>query len=158
MSDPTVLLVLIAAALFWGHDLNPANTISISGYVLASVGIVTGFFIGVVASIMGVAGGELLIPAIILLFGVDIKLAGSLSLAVSLPTMIIGFARYSQDQSFRIISEQSRFLWVMAAGSIAGAFAGGMLLAVVASAIILPLLTGILLISAYKVWRHSYDT
>ena len=35
------------------------------------------------------------------LFGADIKLAGSLSLAVSLPTMIVGFARYSRDQASR---------------------------------------------------------
>ena len=39
---------------------------------------------------MGVAGGELLIPTIVLLYGVDIKIAGSLSLAVSLPTMLVG--------------------------------------------------------------------
>lgn len=149
------LLVMIAAALYWGHDINPENTFALSGYSLAAVGIIAGFFIGVVASIMGVAGGELLIPTIILIFGVDVKLAGSLSLAVSLPTMIIGFARYSQDQSFKIIVEQSRFLWIMALGSIAGAFIGGMLLLVVPSSIILPLLAGILLISAFKVWRHS---
>jgi hypothetical protein len=37
---------------------------------------------------MGVAGGELLIPTRVLLFGADIKLAGSLSLAVSLPTIV----------------------------------------------------------------------
>jgi uncharacterized membrane protein YfcA len=41
---------------------------------------------------MGVAGGELLIPTIVLLYGIDIKLAGSLSLAVSLPTMLVAFA------------------------------------------------------------------
>jgi uncharacterized membrane protein YfcA len=40
----------------------------------------------------------LLIPTLVLLFGVDIKLAGSLSLAVSLPTMIVGFTRYSRDR------------------------------------------------------------
>jgi hypothetical protein len=40
----------------------------------------------VVAAIMGVAGGELLIPTIVLLYGIDIKRAGSLSLAISLPT------------------------------------------------------------------------
>ena len=37
--------------------------------------------------IMGVAGGELLIPTIVVLYGIDIKIAGSLSLAVSLPTI-----------------------------------------------------------------------
>ena len=30
---------------------------------------------GVVASLLGVAGGELLIPTLILLFGADVKLA-----------------------------------------------------------------------------------
>jgi hypothetical protein len=57
----------------------------------------------IVAALMGVAGGELLIPTLVLLFGADIKLAGSLSLAVSLPTMIVGFARYSQDRSFTVL-------------------------------------------------------
>ena len=152
------LLVLIAAALFWGHDLNSTHTFSLDGYILVGVGVAVGFFIGVVASVMGVAGGELLIPAIILLFGVDIKLAGSLSLAISLPTMIIGFARYSQDQSFKIIAEQSRFIFIMALGSVAGALIGGMLLMEVPSSLILPLLSVILLISANKVWRHSYAT
>ena len=56
-----------------------------------SAGVVAGFVIGIVAALLGVAGGELLIPTLVLLFGVDIKLAGSLSLAVSLPTMLVGF-------------------------------------------------------------------
>ena len=46
-------------------------------------GVVAGFVIGVVAALLGVAGGELLIPTLVLLFGAGIKLAGSLSLAVS---------------------------------------------------------------------------
>ena len=65
-------------------------------------GVVAGLVIGVVASLLGVAGGELLIPTLVLLFGADIKLAGSLSLAVSLPTMLVGFARYSRDRSFAV--------------------------------------------------------
>ncbi|WP_201295391.1 MULTISPECIES: hypothetical protein [Nocardia] len=36
-----------------------------------------GVCIGIVAALMGVAGGELLIPTIVLLFGVDIKVAGA---------------------------------------------------------------------------------
>jgi uncharacterized membrane protein YfcA len=47
---------------------------------------------------MGVAGGEVLIPTIVLLFGAEITLAGSLGLLVSLPTMVVVFARYSRDQ------------------------------------------------------------
>jgi uncharacterized membrane protein YfcA len=56
----------------------------------------------IVAALLGVAGGELLIPTLVLLFGIDIKLADSLSLAVSLPTMIVGFARYSRNRSFAV--------------------------------------------------------
>jgi hypothetical protein len=41
-----------------------------------------------------------LIPTLILLFGADVKLAGSLSPAVSLPTMLVGFARYSRESTF----------------------------------------------------------
>jgi len=65
----------------------------------------------------------LLIPTIVILFGADLKLAGSLSLAVSLPTMITGFTRYSRDQSFKVIRFQWGFIVIMAAGSIVGIFA-----------------------------------
>jgi Sulfite exporter TauE/SafE len=74
-------------------------------------GIVAGFVIGVIASLLGVAGGEFLIPTLVLLFGADIKLAGSLSLAVSLPTMLVGFTRYSMDDSFSVLGETSCSCW-----------------------------------------------
>ena len=69
------------------------------------LGVVAGLVIGIVAALLGVAGGELLIPTFVLLFGADIKLAGSLSLAVSLPTMLVGFARYSRDRNFVVLGE-----------------------------------------------------
>jgi len=87
--------------------------------------------------------------------GADIKLAGSLSLAVGLPTMLVAFTRYSQDQSFSVLGRNRAFLLVMAAGSIAGAFIGGFLLGVVPDALLLPTLAAILLVSAVKVWRHG---
>ena len=113
------MLLLIAIALLFGHGLQNHQSF-ISGWPLAVMGAVAGIGIGLVAAIMGVAGGELLIPAIVLLFGVDIKLAGSLSLAVSLPTMLVGFARYSQDQSFKIIRNEWKFVLLMAIGSVIG--------------------------------------
>jgi hypothetical protein len=58
-------------------------------------------------------------PTLVLLFGADIKFAGSLSLAVSLPTMLVGFARYSRDDSFSALRENWLFLLVMAARSLA---------------------------------------
>ncbi|WP_020179932.1 sulfite exporter TauE/SafE family protein [Methylopila sp. M107] len=149
-----VMLVVIAAVLLVGHDATAGSAI-LSGAAQVVAGVAAGFLIGIVASLLGVAGGELLIPTLVLLFGADIKLAGSLSLAVSLPTMIVGFTRYSRDQSFSVLGRNRGFLLVMAAGSIVGTFLGGLLLGVVPSGVLLPLLAAILLISAVKVWRHA---
>lgn len=148
-----VLLLVIAAVLLFGHDAS-AGAPLLAGGLQMIVGVVAGFLIGVVASLMGVAGGELLIPTLILLFGADVKLAGSLSLAVSLPTMIVGFSRYSRDRSFSVLRREGRFVVLMAIGSIVGAFIGGQLLAIVPNWIVLPALAAILVISSVKVWRH----
>jgi len=122
-----VLLVVMAAVLLWGHALDGGQSL-LNGTAQMIAGALAGFAIGVVASLMGVAGGELLIPTLMLLFGADIKLAGSLSLAVSLPTMLVGFARYSGERSFVVIREHWRFALTMAAGSVVGAIIGGKLL------------------------------
>jgi uncharacterized membrane protein YfcA len=149
-----VLLVTIATVLVFGHDAGEGQVL-LTGLAQLVAGIIAGFVIGIVASLLGVAGGELLIPTLVLLFGADIKLAGSLSLAVSLPTMLVGFTRYSRDRSFSVLGRNRAFLLVMAAGSIAGAFIGGFLLGVVPDALLLPALAAILLVSAVKVWRHG---
>jgi len=148
-----VLMVGIAAVLLFGHDVT-ASGVAVAGAAQLAAGVTLGFGIGVVASLMGVAGGELLIPTLVLVFGADIKLAGSLSLAVSLPTMLVGFARYSQDQSFVVLGRNRSFVLIMAAGSIVGTFIGGMLLGVVPGRILIPALAVILVFSAVKVWRH----
>ncbi|WP_085026097.1 sulfite exporter TauE/SafE family protein [Ensifer aridi] len=148
-----VMLVAIAIVLVLAHDSTAGQPL-LTGVAQLVAGVITGFIIGIVAALLGVAGGELLIPTLVLLFGADIKLAGSLSLAVSLPTMLVGFTRYSQDQSFSVIGRNKTFMLMMAVGSIAGTFIGGLLLGIVPTAVLLPALAIILLISAVKVWRH----
>lgn len=149
-----VLLVLIAVALVATHlgDVRPSG---IEGGWQVVAGVVAGVAIGVVAALMGVAGGELLIPTIVLLYAVDIKVAGSLSLAVSLPTMLVAFARYSRDQSFAVLAANKSFLIAMAGGSIAGTLVGGLLLNVVSSAVLIPALAALLVLSSVKVWQHN---
>lgn len=149
-----VCLVGIAAVLFTAHDVVAGSPL-LTGVPQTIAGIAAGLVIGVVASLLGVAGGELLIPTIVLLFGADIKMAGSLSLAVSLPTLVVGFARYSRDASFAVIQRYPSFVLWMAAGSIVGTLIGGLLLPVVSASILLPILVLILLVSAFKMWRHT---
>ncbi|MFE7156764.1 hypothetical protein [Streptomyces sp. NPDC057636] len=68
------------------------------------------------------------------------RTAGSLSLLVSLPTMLVAFARYSRDGSFAVLRANIRFTGVMAAGSIAGAVLGGLLVGVFPDVVLMPLL------------------
>lgn len=149
-----VLLVLIAATLAASH-FGSVETPDMPPLARAAAGLIAGVLIGLVAALMGVAGGELLIPTIVLLYAVDIKIAGSLSLAVSLPTMLVAFARYSQDQSFAVLRDNKRFLTVMSLGSVTGTIIGGLLLGIVPSLILVPVLVLLLLLSAVKVWRHD---
>jgi uncharacterized membrane protein YfcA len=76
------LPVLIAAVLAWSQIGQP-GPLTVQPVPRAIIGVLAGVGIGVVAALMGVAGGELLIPTIVLLFAVDIEIAGRLSLAIS---------------------------------------------------------------------------
>ncbi|MFC6021413.1 sulfite exporter TauE/SafE family protein [Plantactinospora solaniradicis] len=149
-----VLLVLISFALI-GNHVGTLHHINLPPATILIVGVIAGFFIGIVAAIMGVAGGELLIPTIALLFGTDIKVAGSLSLVVSLPTMLVAFARYSRDGSFTVLRRHARLTAVLAAGSVTGTVLGGLLLGVVPETVLVPFLALLLLLSSIKVWRHA---
>ncbi|WP_240926439.1 sulfite exporter TauE/SafE family protein [Streptomyces sp. JB150] len=148
------LMVLMAAALVVTHTTT-VGTLGLPVWAGVPCGVLAGFGIGVVAAIMGVAGGELLIPTIVLLFAVDIRTAGSLSLLVSLPTMLVAFARYSRDGSFAVLGAHARFGVVMAAGSVAGAVLGGLLLGVFPDLVLIPALAVVLLVSALKLARHG---
>jgi uncharacterized protein len=147
------LLVLIAAALASSH-LGHLDPLTIQPVPRAIIGLLAGVGMGVVAALMGVAGGELLIPTIVLLFAVDIKIAGSLSLAISLPTMLVAFARYSRVNSFQALKTNKVFVVAMTTGSITGTIIGGLLLGVVPETVLIPLLVALLIVSSIKVWRH----
>nr|WP_255565740.1 sulfite exporter TauE/SafE family protein [Prauserella sp. PE36] len=148
------LMVLMATALVLTH-VTSLGALDLPPTVQVIVGVAAGRGIGVVAAIMGVAGGELLIPTIVLLYGIDIKTAGSLSLLVSLPTMLVAFARYSRDNSFGVLRHNLRFVATMVTGSITGALIGGLLLGVVLDLVLVPALVTVLLISAVKLARHN---
>ena len=139
-----------------------------------------GFLIGILGGLIGLGGAEFRLPVLIAVFGFIALEAVIMNKAVSLilvasalafrglaipfdtvlstwpfPTMLVGFARYSRDQSFAVLGRNRPFLIAMVAGSIAGALVGAMALAFVAEEWLIPLLVVILLVSAVKVWRHA---
>jgi uncharacterized membrane protein YfcA len=149
-----VLLVVIAA-VFAAHHLGLTPRPDLPLAVQVALGVVAGGGVGVVAAVMGVAGGELLIPTTTLLSAADVRVAGSLSLLVSLPTMLVAFSRYSRDRAFEVLRRHAAFVTAMAAGSVAGSVAGGLLVGVVPETVLVPLVVVLLLVSAGKTWRHA---
>lgn len=109
------------------------------------VAAVCGLGIGFVASLLGVAGGELIIPTLILLFGLDVKAAGTASPIISLPTVLVGLWGYSRLGAFRDREPLRNTVLPMAVGSIGGVFLGGWL-ARFAPGVLLKLFLGFLLI------------
>ena len=148
------MLVFTALMMLLSEDPDLKH-MAIDGTVRLVSGVLAGFIIGLAVALMGVSGGELLVPTLVLLFSLPVKLAGSVALAVSLPTLLVGFARFGRDNTLAVVRENLTFLAVMTAASMLGAFLGGQLLGIVPAAALLPLRGVILLRSAGIIWRHG---
>ena len=146
--------LMLSEALTGGHY--GGSPLIDEGVLRFAAGAVAGLGIGMVAALLGVAGGELLIPSIVLLYGLDIKIAGSLSLVISLPTMMVSLGRYSRATAFVVLKQERYLMLWMVAGSVVGAALGGLLLGVVSTHLLIGLLGLILLVSAVKTFQHMH--
>ena len=117
-------------------------------------GVLFGLGIGLVSSLLGVAGGEVIIPTLIFAYGADIKAAGTASLLLSLPTVAVGIARYARCGAY---SREAMLETVvpMGFGSVLGAVVGGLLVGIVPSSVLKLGLGLILIVSAWRTFRHS---
>jgi uncharacterized membrane protein YfcA len=122
--------------------------------VWIAAGILFGLGIGLVSSLLGVAGGELIIPTLVFMFGADIKTAGTASLLVSLPTVMIGIVRYSQRGGYSHRADITGTIFPMSVGSVIGALIGGLLVGVVPQAVLKVALGFILIVSAIRIFRY----
>ena len=109
-----------------------------------------GIAIGLFSSVLGVAGGELIIPTLVYAFGVDIKLAGTASLFISLPTVLVGMVRFAMQGAYSHKQDLYETVAPMGVGSVIGAVVGGLLVGFVPASI-LKLFLGLIL--CYSAWR-----
>ncbi|GAB4477333.1 MAG: sulfite exporter TauE/SafE family protein [Anaerolineae bacterium] len=144
-----LLLIVEAFLPLSDKGFLPANTA-----VRAGAGVLFGLAIGLVSSLLGVAGGELIIPTLLFAFGVDIRAAGTLSLVISTPTVLVGVGRYAHQRAFqrRALLET---VAPMGAGSIIGAAGGALLAGIVAPQLLKVILGGVLIFSAFRIFRHT---
>lgn len=118
------------------------------------VGIPFGLAIGFVSSVLGVAGGEMIIPTLIFAFGVDIKTAGTASLLVSLPTVLVGVGRYASRGAFAEREDLRNTVAPMGLGSVIGAVIGGLLVGVTPTAVLKVGLGIVLIVSAARTFNR----
>jgi uncharacterized membrane protein YfcA len=114
-----------------------------------------GAAIGIVSTLLGVAGGELIIPSLVFLFGADVKAAGTASLLISLPTIGAGLWR-RRRAGWRIGTASLRGLVApMGVGSVLGAVAGGLLAGAASAGWLKIMLGAILVLSALRVFEPA---
>ncbi len=118
------------------------------------VAVVCGLAIGLISSLLGVAGGEVIIPTLLFVFGADIVAAGTASLLISLPTVAVGVARHTRRAAFADRVDRRRMIAPMGAGSVLGAIIGGLLVGLAPQDAIKLVLGVILIASALRVFRH----
>lgn len=119
-------------------------------------GITFGLAIGLVGSLLGVAGGEIIIPTLVFAFGADIKTAGTASLLVSLPTVLVGVIKYYSRGAFTEREVFGQTVLPMSVGSVVGAVIGGLLVGSVPAAALKVGLGVILNISAWRVFQSGH--
>lgn len=115
-----------------------------------AAGFAIGIGIGLVSSLLGVAGGELLIPTLIFVFGADIRTAGSASILISVGVVLSGIYRYWQLDAIPKGRGVQRITTAMSAGSIMGALLGGLAVAYAPVNFLKVLLGCVLLAAALK--------
>jgi uncharacterized membrane protein YfcA len=91
-----------------------------------AAGFALGIVIGLVSSILGVAGGELLIPTMMFVFGADIKTAGTASIVMSVCVVTSGLWRYWRLAAIETRLGARRIVSAMSSGSLIGAAVGGL--------------------------------
>jgi uncharacterized protein len=116
-----------------------------------AAGFARGIGIGLVSSILGVAGGELLIPTMMFVFGADIKTAGTASIVISVCIITSGLWRYWRLGAIEIRSGPRRIVSAMSAGSLIGAALGGLAVGFAPTSLIKTVLGVVLIAAATKV-------
>ncbi|MCE2530957.1 MAG: sulfite exporter TauE/SafE family protein [Acidimicrobiia bacterium] len=141
-----VLLAVTAGRMLAG---TAESTGELSLTLAVAFGLVgCGVLVGLVAGLMGVGGGVIVVPALVLLFELGDVTAKGTSLLVVLPTAIVGTLRNLRNDNVDL-----RGALVIGAGGMLSAFGGGLLAGVIPSAVSSVLFAGLLIVIALRMIR-----
>jgi uncharacterized protein len=147
----TVLLVVIGVLELYGGVFGAVATLNAAGaspdpvrYALIAV---TGLVIGILSGLTGVGGGILMVPAMVLGFGIGQRVAQGTSLLAVLPTAAIGAATHYRLGNVDVRSAG----WIASAG-VPAAIIGAILAQFLPERLLATLFGLFLLAAAIRVW------
>ena len=118
-----------------------------------ALAILTGLVIGGLSGVMGIGGGILLVPILVLGFGFGQQIAQGTSLAAIIPTAIVG--AYTHDRAHNV--DRAAAAW-LSAGGIAGGLLGALVAVRLPRELLVRLFGALLLYSAYRIWAERRRT
>lgn len=86
--------------------------------------LIVGLAAGVLGASLGIGGGVLMVPALVVLLAMPQKSAQGISLCVMIPMAIVGAIRYKLNPAIEI---DLRIAALIALGAVGGAFVGSMI-------------------------------
>lgn len=113
-----VLLVVAALQLLFGYTPQ-AGAVAMAGSEAVIVSLLVGMAAGALSGLMGVGGGVILVPAMVMLFGFTQHAAEGTSLLVIIPTAIVGSTRHARHGY-----TDWRLAALLGVGGIVGAWVG----------------------------------
>jgi len=123
----------------------------VSLFIHDALAILLGFGIGVLAGVMGIGGGILLVPIMVIGFGYAQHVAQGTSLAAIVPTAIVG--AYAHDRAHNV--DRTAAAWV-SAGGLAGALIGALVAVRLPRELLARLFGALLIYSAYRIWASRH--
>ena len=107
--------------------------------------VILGFFAGILTGIMGIGGGVVLVPMMVLLLGVQQHLAQGISMLVIIPTVLVAIFKLRNSRLF-----QFRMALLLAAGSMLGSLVSSNLVQQIDGAILKRIFGILVIYSSYK--------
>lgn len=117
-----------------------------TGAVILAVG----FIAGTLASSLGIGGGVVFVPALAIIFSFDQHLAEGTSLAVIVPTVIVGTITHSRAGRVDL-----RLAALIGSGGVVGGLVGGLLAQEIDERLLRRLFAALLAVTALRMWRRG---
>jgi uncharacterized membrane protein YfcA len=115
-----VILMLIGAVMMWRNQSSRYKADKLNSAKILSQGLA----VGVVTGFVGVGGGFLIVPALVLLGGIEMSLAIGTSLLIISMNSLVGFAKYYSLLSSKGFEFDWSIIAIMIAGGLVGSIAG----------------------------------